>query len=77
MLRQVTQPDGSSVNYEYDDAHRLVAVADNLGNRIQYTLDQRGNRTQEAVQDPSGALARNLSRLFDALSRTQRTTGGE
>ncbi len=77
LLKQVTQPDGSSVNYDYDDAHRLVAIADNLGNRIQYTLDQRGNRTQEAVQDPSGALTRNLSRVFDALSRTQQTTGGE
>ncbi|WAC72432.1 hypothetical protein OU995_23220 [Roseateles sp. SL47] len=77
LLKQVTQPDGSTVSYDYDDAHRLVAVADNLGNRIQYTLDQRGNRVNEAVQDPSGALQRNLGRVFDALSRTQQTTGAE
>ncbi|WP_177200916.1 RHS repeat protein [Roseateles sp. YR242] len=77
LVKQVTQPDGSTVSYDYDDAHRLVAVADNLGNRIQYTLDQRGNRTNETVQDPNGTLQRSLGRVFDALSRTQKTMGGE
>ncbi|SEK50604.1 YD repeat-containing protein [Roseateles sp. YR242] len=77
FVKQVTQPDGTAVAYDYDDAHRLVAVADNLGNRIQYTLDQRGNRINESVQDPAGTLQRGMARAFDSLSRTQQTTGGE
>ncbi|MDH0868006.1 hypothetical protein N5D62_26205, partial [Mitsuaria sp. GD03876] len=47
LLKKSTQTDGSTASYEYDDAHRLVAVADSLGNRIEYTLDASGNRTDE------------------------------
>ncbi|UXH78160.1 RHS repeat domain-containing protein [Roseateles amylovorans] len=75
LLKQTTQADGSSVSYEYDDAHRLVGISDQLGNRIDYTLDSSGNRTREAVKDPSGALRRTLSRAYDALGRVQNLTG--
>lgn len=77
LLRQVTQADKSFVAYEYDDAHRLVAVTDNLGNRIDYTLDNAGNKTSEQVKDPSGQLARQLTRVMDALGRVQQETGRE
>ncbi|UXH78159.1 RHS repeat domain-containing protein [Roseateles amylovorans] len=77
LLKQVTQPDASFAAYDYDDAHRLVAVSDNQGNRIRYTLDQRGNRTKEEATDPSGALRRSMARVYDALSRTQQSTGRE
>jgi len=77
LLKKTTQPDNSFATYEYDDAHRLVAVADSLGNRIEYTLDQSGNRTQEVAKDPQGALQRAMSRVYDALSRAQQTTGRE
>ena len=77
VLKKTTQPDGSFATYEYDDAHRLVAVADSLGNRIEYTLDASGNRTQEVAKDRQGALQRAMSRVYDALSRAQQTTGRE
>ena len=77
LLKKSSQPGGSSVNYEYDDAHRLVAVSDALGNRIDYTLDASGNRTKEEAKDPQGALKRTMSRAFDALGRAQQTTGRE
>ena len=77
LLKKTTQPDNSFVTYEYDDARRLVAVADSLGNRIEYTLDASGNRTQELAKDPQGALQRAMSRVYDALSRAQQTTGRE
>ena len=77
LLKKATQPDGSFATYEYDDAHRLVAVADSLGNRIEYTLDQSGNRTQEVAKDPQGTLQRAMSRAYDALGRAQQTTGRE
>ncbi|WP_377160871.1 RHS repeat domain-containing protein [Roseateles sp. UC29_93] len=77
LLKKSSQPDGSAVNYEYDDAHRLVAVSDTRGNRIDYALDANGNRTRETAKDPQGALKRTMSRTFDALGRAQQTTGRE
>jgi YD repeat-containing protein len=77
LLKQATQPDGSYVAYGYDDAHRLTTISDNAGNRIEYTLDNAGQRVGEAVKDPNGALARQVSRVMDALGRVQQTTGRE
>jgi len=77
LLKRAVQPDGSFVAYEYDDAHRLTAVADAKGNRIEYTLDNAGNRTAEAVKDPAGNLARQLARVHDALGRVQQISGRE
>ncbi len=77
LLKQVTQADGSVLNYEYDDAHRLVAVSDGQGNRIDYTLDGAGNKTGETVKDTSGRLARQVSRVMDALGRIQQVSGRE
>ncbi len=77
LLKRSTQPDGSAVSYEYDDAHRLVAASDTRGNRIDFTLDQSGNRTGESAKDPNGTLRRTMSRAFDALGRAQQTTGRE
>ncbi|MCM5681570.1 RHS repeat protein [Schlegelella sp. S2-27] len=75
LLKRVTQPDASYVEYHYDDAHRLTGLSDQAGNTITYTLDNAGNRTVEQVTDPEGVLARNLSRAFDALGRVQQSTG--
>jgi YD repeat-containing protein len=75
LLKQVIQPDQSFVAYDYDDAHRLVALSDSRGNRIDYTLDNMGNRTAEAVKDPSGILSRQLSRTMDTLGRIQIISG--
>jgi YD repeat-containing protein len=75
QLIKATLPDSSSVTYTYDDAHRLTAVADNTGNRIAYTLDPMGNRINEKVTDPVGALVRQTTRVYDALNRLQQVTG--
>ena len=69
QLTQVTLPDGSFLSYSYDPAHRLTGISDNLGNRIAYTLDAMGNRTQEQVFDPVNALAQAHSRVFNNLNR--------
>ncbi len=76
QLKKVTQPDGSTITYTYDDAHRLTGIADSLGNSITYTLDPMGNRVKEQVKDPGGMLARQTTRVYDALNRLQQITGG-
>jgi YD repeat-containing protein len=75
QLTLVTLPNTSTVSYTYDPAHRLTNIADSLGNSIAYTLDNMGNRISEQVKDPSGALARQTSRVVDALNRLQKVTG--
>ena len=75
-LTRVTQPDGSFTDYEYDDAHRLDAIADNFNNRIEYTLDAAGNRTAEKTYNDLGVLRRQMSRVYDQLSRLQKIIDG-
>ena len=69
LLKKVTQPDGSWLFYEYDDAHRLTDISDNLGNKVHYTLDNAGNRTNEQVTDTTGTLTRAIARTYDNLNR--------
>ena len=75
LLRTVTLADGSVITYGYDDAQRLTSITDTAGNRITYALDPAGNRTSERVTDPGGTLARQTTRIFDALNRLQTSTG--
>jgi YD repeat-containing protein len=75
QLTSVNLPDGSTITYTYDPAHRLTNIADSLGNRIAYTLDAMGNRVSEQTKDPSGTLTRQITRVVDALNRLQQVTG--
>jgi YD repeat-containing protein len=75
QLKKVTLPDGSWMGYDYDNAHRLTDTYDSIGNRITHTLDAMGNRIKEEVKDPNGALARQTTRIYDALNRLQTVTG--
>ncbi|WP_397572977.1 RHS repeat-associated core domain-containing protein [Silanimonas sp.] len=68
-VESVTTPDGRSLTYTYDTARRLTAVRDQRGNRIDWTLDNAGNRTAEAVKDASGTLRRTLTQQFNTLGR--------
>ncbi|MDB0573925.1 RHS repeat protein [Ralstonia solanacearum] len=76
QLTKVTLPDGSFIALSYDGAHRLAGVSDNQGNGIAYTLDAMGNRTREQAKDPNGNLARQVTRIFDAINRPLRITVG-
>ena len=76
LLDRVTLPEGAALSYQYDAAHRLIGIRDNLGNRVSYALDAAGNRLQETLYDPAGTLARQIDREFDALSRMRRETLG-
>ena len=75
LLKKATLPDGSYLEYTYDAAHRLTGVNDAEGNRIEYTLDAMGNRTAEQSFDPSNALTRTRTQVFNTLNQLQKTLG--
>lgn len=77
QIKKILFPDSSFLSYTYDNAHRLTAIADNLGNRVQYTLDNMGNRTQEELFDAGNNLAQTQQREFDALSRLWKDIGAQ
>ncbi len=69
LLKKVTTPDGSYLEYTYDGAQRLTLIQDGSLNKIVYTLDNAGNRTAENTYDPSNALKRTHSRVFNTLNQ--------
>lgn len=75
QLTQAVMPDGTTLGYAYDAAHRLTGVTDTKGNTVTYNLDNTGNRLGEQVKDPQGNLQRNITRVYDALNRVQLVTG--
>jgi YD repeat-containing protein len=75
QLKKATLSDGTALEYSYDAAHRLRSIKDAAGNGVTYTLDNMGNRTGEELKDTSGTLARNITRVYDALNRVQSATG--
>jgi YD repeat-containing protein len=71
QLKKVTQPDGSWIGFDYDDAHRQVAAYDDDGNRIDYLLDKASRLIGTSSTDPDGSLKATLARVMDALGREQ------
>ncbi len=68
-LSQIVTPTGATISYTYDAAHYLRTVTDNLGNKIEYSYDLRGNRTGEKTYDPNGTLVRSLDWAYDIRNR--------
>lgn len=66
-IKRTVHPDGGLLDRHYDAADRLVAESDLSGNKIEYTLDNMGNRIAEQIFDPQGNLRRASSRAVDAF----------
>lgn len=75
-LKTLTDADGVTRTFSYDDAHRMVDVADAAGNHIHYTLDASGNRTKEETFDATGASRRVLLRKYNTLGQLVSVTDG-
>jgi len=71
LVQKTTLPDGSYTSYTYDAAHRLTDITDGEGNKINYTLDNAGNRTKEDTLGTTGTVLRTLSRVYNQLGQLQ------
>ena len=75
LLKKITLPDLSFIQYTYDAAHRLTQVSDSESNRIVYALDAAGNRIKEETFDPSNFLVRLHHRAFNTLNQLWKEIG--
>ena len=76
QMSKVTQPDGTEQNYVYNAAHELVEISDNLGNKVTYAYDAKGNRTDELVFDPDGTLVRSTITTYDIRNYIESINSG-
>ncbi len=74
-LTRITYPDDRWIAFEYDAARRLVAIANQSSERIEYTLDAMGNRTAEQITSGSGALTHSVTYVYDELGRMLNDVG--
>lgn len=77
QLQTAITPDGVTLTYVYDAAHYLRSVTDNLGNRIAYHYDLKGNRDRVDITDPYGTLARTVSYTYDLRNHVSSISPGE
>jgi YD repeat-containing protein len=73
---QTVLPDGMTLTYTYDAAHYLRSITDNLGNKVEYTYDLKGRRTQELTKDPDGTLVRSLQTGYDIRDKVAAINAG-
>ncbi len=74
-LVRITEPSGAYIEFGYDAAQRVTSATDNLGNRVDYTLDGAGNIRDERYKTAAGPVARRVSRVFNDINRLQSITG--
>lgn len=68
-LATFAEPMGATYSLTWDDARRLMAVQNNIGERIEYTRDAMGNITQRSVKDEQGNVAFVENNFVDELGR--------
>ena len=69
QVKELRQPGGQIINFEYDQAQRLVAQEDSLGRRTEYLLDSMGNVTQQQIKDAGGNITYERVSIYDELGR--------
>jgi len=75
QLTKITRADGSWLQYTYDPARRLIAITNNLGERVEYEVDVAGKRTAQRLKDATGTLKQQQSWVYDELGRLLRSVG--
>lgn len=74
-ITQTTRGDGSELTYTWDDARRLTAITNNLGEKIEYSLDAMGKRTAQRFKDINGSLTKQNTWVYDELGRLLKSIG--
>ncbi|PCI79538.1 MAG: hypothetical protein COB20_04450, partial [SAR86 cluster bacterium] len=76
QLIKATFPNGAYLIYEYDEAHRLTAIVNNLNERQEFTLDDAANITIDLSRSSGGIVTRAQENIYDELSRIYQIISG-
>lgn len=68
-LEQLTFPDGSFLHYEYNDAHNIIEIRNNLDEIMEFEPNPMGKWTVARTKDASENIKRLQNRAFDDLGR--------
>jgi RHS repeat-associated protein len=68
QLNVVTLPDGSTYDYDYDNAHRLTKITNYAGETINYTLNDMGGVTAMTLKDAGGNTKKSFTATYDVLN---------
>lgn len=75
-VKTVTTPDGLSLTYNYDDAHQVSSIVDNLNEKISYpTRDALGDIKKTTIKTSTGAIVKSQTATFDELGRVLKNIG--
>ena len=75
-IETLTTPGGTILTYAYDAAQDLRSITDNLGNRIEYDYDARGNQSVTRTLDPDGSLVRQIEQSHNHRNHLEAITQG-
>ncbi|MGH8566940.1 MAG: hypothetical protein ACREXU_02730, partial [Gammaproteobacteria bacterium] len=68
-LTETTPPDGVLLRYTYDPRGRVIAIENQLDERIALTYDEVGNVLRTDTHDPDATLVRTLEQIYDQRDR--------
>ncbi|MES9994269.1 MAG: RHS repeat-associated core domain-containing protein, partial [Candidatus Thiodiazotropha sp.] len=76
LISRVTLPDQSYLEFEYNTARHLTAIANNLGERIEYSPSLlNGEWLSQTVRSGDGTITQTKQRVFDELGRVIQLLG--
>ena len=75
QLTKTTRPDGSFLTFQHDAAHRLTAIADALGERIEAKYDDASNLTKIQSLDAAAEVQMLRSYAYDQGNRVAKAIG--
>ena len=74
-LAQIILPTGDTLNYTWDDARRLIQLADAQDNRIVYDVDLMGNILSRTLYNNVGTLVQQHNALYNQLGQLFQSIG--
>lgn len=74
-ITKLVHGDGSWLTYTWDDARRLIRIANNLREQVEFDVDPMGNRTAVRLKDTTGNLTKQHRWVYDELGRLLHSVG--
>jgi YD repeat-containing protein len=74
-IKRITRPDGSYLDYTYDDARRVTLVTNNFSEKIELGYNAMGEVTSRTIKTSGGTIALTQTQVFDELGRLLQSIG--